>query len=84
MSIRPGVPLSCWITTVWHSEGWGRCLESTPSAMLNGNVFFFHVAVIFNILKNPVCGLWGSFFGFFYSTPGDRDCLEKKWECSHC
>lgn len=44
----------------WH-EGLtvrGGCLEPTHSAVLNRNIFFFHVAVIFNILKNPVCGLW--------------------------
>jgi len=29
--------------------------------VLNRNIFFFHVAAIFNILKNPVCGLWRFF-----------------------
>lgn len=71
--LLPGeeAPLPClsprsagfWLTpipTPQQHEGLmvrGGCLEPTHSTVLNWNIFFFHVAVIFNILKNPVCGL---------------------------
>lgn len=45
------------------------CLELTRSAVLNQNIFFFHVAVTFNILKNPVCGLCFFRFFFFFNLP---------------
>lgn len=42
----------------------GGCLTPIHSNMLNQNIFFFHMALIFNILKNPVYGL--CFFYFFF------------------